>query len=219
MNRKQLLIGLLIGGILAYVVSDLIVDKRLHDLQTALDTEIEIQSAELQNIASVLGSGGSVPDINAFIKECPSAEMTQYDTLLSALDKGLSKYQLTELYKLFNRCGDTAASRRAGTALLLEKQVDLYTQLVTQRAALGSYEESVNTLSKWNLLVEKEKNISALFYSLVVAQEEILVALMENVSPTSLLVENIRARAQTVREELSVATQEVSELRATLIQS
>ncbi len=218
MNRKHIMIGLVIGGLLTYLVSGAIVNKRLENLRTTLDTDIEAQVTTLQEVAATLGRGGSTSEIDSFVKECPPYEMTQYDTLLSALDKGLNKVQLTELYSLFNRCGDTAASRRAGMTLLLEKEVEMLKQLVSERNLLGETEHII-PISDWQLLVEKEKEISGLFFELVSAQEEILVALMENVSPSSLLIENIRSRSQSVREELSVVTGDVSSLRAALTKS
>jgi len=220
MIRKHLIIGLLVGSLCIYVLTNLVVDKRLTELRYKLDSDIEKKVTELQEIATTLGKGGANFEISALIKDCPGAVMVEYDTLLSSLDNGLSPEQLEKLYVLFSRCGDVSASRRAGMILLLDKNVEVLEQFIQQRSLLEkNYESDLVNLATWQALVQKEKESSDLIFSLVQAQEEILVALMGNAFPSSLVIENIRLRAQKLREELASTIGDASELRSSLIKS
>ena len=216
MNRNQIIGGLIAGLLIVYVSASVVVEKRMYDLRLNTDASYEVQEEAVVATAKLLSQGAANEAIAQVVSECPLSEMSRYDDLLSSLDKGLARADLVALETLFNRCGDTASSRRAGMALLLEKEVGYLTHLSEQKALLGS-EVDVETLTGWQTLSQKEKEISVLFSKLVIAQGEIIKALLNNVAPTEITVENIRASAQKVREDLSVLTGEASTLRKTLI--
>src|SRR3989344_1954460 len=199
MNRNQIIGGLIAGLLIVYVSASVVVEKRMYDLRLNTDASYEVQEEAVVATAKLLSQGAANEAIAQVVSECPLSEMSRYDDLLSSLDKGLARADLVALETLFNRCGDTASSRRAGMALLLGSEVD------------------VETLTGWQTLSQKEKEISVLFSKLVIAQGEIIKALLNNVAPTEITVENIRASAQKVREDLSVLTGEASTLRKTLI--
>lgn len=219
MKNKQLILGVLIGLVAMYVLSSIVVQKRLSDLRTHLDTKIEEQQNIVKELAIETGSGGVNEKIETVIAACPSAEATQYDILLSSLDKGLTKSDMQTLTVLFNRCGDIPASRRAGMALLLEREVSFLNEIMKQRALLGDYNINETTISDWNKLAQKEQEISALFLDLVDSQERIITALVLTGSPTGESIEAIQADATRVREELSSITVEAAQLRTSLTSS
>ena len=216
MNRNQIIGGLIAGLLIVYVSASVVVEKRMYDLRLLIDTKYEVQQDTVIETAKLLSQGAANEAITQVVPECPLAEISRYDDLLSSLDKGLARADLEALETLFNRCGDTASSRRAGMALLLEKEVEFLSQLSEQKAQLGT-DVDADMLLDWQTLSQKEKEISQLFSKLVIAQGEIINALLNNVAPTEITVENIRASAQKVREDLSVLTGEAAALRKTLI--
>lgn len=216
MNRNQIIAGLIAGLLIVYVSASVVVEKRMYDLRLLIDTKYEVQQETVIETAKLLSQGAANEEIAAVVRECPVGEISEYDELLASLDKGLTRAQLETLETLFNRCGDVTSSRRAGMALLLEKEVEFLTQLSEQKAKLGT-DVDTDMLADWQTLSQKEKEISQLFSKLVIAQGEIINALLNNVAPTEITVENIRASAQIVREDLSVLTGEAAALRKSLI--
>jgi hypothetical protein len=219
MNRKYVIGGVLVGFILVYVSAGLVVDKNLADARKYLDEQIIIQTATVSETATVLGKGSASDRIAAVIKECPTNEVIRYDDLLASLDKGLEDAELSELSSLFNKCGQVAASRRAGMALVLEEQTASLEKSMSARAELGDYDLELESIQKWEELVTTEKRISSLFNDLVMAQGEIIALLQSNVGPSEISVENVRASAQIMREELAGLTGRASTLRTELLSS
>jgi hypothetical protein len=103
-------------------------------------------------------------------------------------------------------------------ALLLSEEGATLAELVAVREQLGDYEAKVDT-DKLVELVEIETKISELFSDLVEAQATIITLLLGNVSASDLSVENIRASAQILREELTTLTGRASALRSELSDS
>jgi len=216
MNRNQIIAGMIAGLIIVYVSASIVVEKRLHDLRLQVDGQYEAQQELVLETARLLSKGSVNEVVAEIVPECPSGDSLRYDDLLSVLDKGLNRTDLASLQTLFNRCGDVASSRRSGMSLYLSDQVGFLTQLSSLRILLGM-DVDTESLSDWVILVEKEREISRLFIKLVSAQGSIIDTLVDNVTPTDAAVENIRASAQIVREDLNVLTGEASELRKKLI--
>src|SRR3990167_8648569 len=160
MNRNQIIGGLIAGLLIVYVSASVVVEKRMYDLRLNTDASYEVQEEAVVATAKLRSQGAANEAIAQVVSECPLSEMSRYDDLLSSLDKGLARADLVDLETLFNRCGDTASSR-AGMALLLEKEVSYLTHLSEQKALLGS-EVDVQTLTSWQTLSQKEKEISVL---------------------------------------------------------
>lgn len=219
MKNKQVILGVLIGLVAMYALSSFVVQKRLSDLHTHLETKIEEQENIVKELALEIGRGDVSEKIEAVIKACPSAEATQYDILLSSLDKGLTKSDMQTLTVLFNRCGDIPASRRAGMTLLLEREVSFLNEMMQQRELLGYYNLDESTIADWKELVQKEQEISSLFLDLVDAQERIITALVLTGSPTGESIEAIQADATRIREKLSSISVEAAQLRTSLTSS
>lgn len=216
MKKKQIILGLLVGALSIYLLSNVIVEKKLSDLRSHLDNQIETQNVLVKELATTMGRGGVNDQIAGVVATCPSDEANQYDSLLASLDKGLSKNELQGLNILFKRCGSIPASRRAGMAMLLEREVFFLNEMVSERALLGDYEAESAKLSDWNNLVEKEKEISTLFFKLVEAQSEIISTLAAG-SATDTSIEAIQAEAQKVRDEMAEVTKSAHEIRTPLI--
>jgi hypothetical protein len=216
MNKKYIIVGLIIGVVAVYLLSSMILEKKIHGLQAHLDTMIKTQSSIVKDLALTMGRGGVNEKIAAIVAECPSGEANQYDTLLASLDKGLTKNELQGLNILFKRCGSVPASRRAGMSLLFEREVFFLGEIIRERSLLGNYSIEESNLADWNLLVEKEKEISKLFFELVEAQKQIISILAEGGRP-DLTIETIQGEAKRVQDEMATVTKGAYEVRRSLI--
>lgn len=217
MKRKDLVVGIVIGAIAVFFISSWISKGRVDQTISYYDAGITSQTQTVKDVAKVLGRGAATSQIELVVPECPLDQMVAYDSLLSALDNGLSRPQLVELDGLFNICGDVAANRRAGTALQLTYEVALLRTYIEGRALLSGTKIEDSNIAKWEELAKKETEIADLFVKLVQSQDAIITTLLTGVAPTSINVENIRATAQKLREDLNAVAGEASILRTELI--
>ncbi len=217
MKNKQLVIGLLVGVVAVYAISSFIVTEKLDGLKIHLDEKISLQQEVVRELATKISGGGVNERVSSIILECPSDETLQHDRLLSSLDKGLSRAELQGLNILFKRCGAIPATKRAAMALLFEQEVKLFTELVNERALLGGVSANDFNVSKWNALVEREKEISALFFKLVDSQKQIISTLADGGNLQS--VESFQIDATKIQTELSTITESAFEMRSVLIKS
>ncbi len=217
MKNKQLILGAIVGAAIIYLLSSMVIDNKLESLKTHLDEKINSHIISAENIAKIIGRGGEVSEeIALTIPECPANEMSQYDSLLSSLDKGLSKYELQGLNILFKRCGDKFASRRAGMVLLFEYEILNLSELISEREILGDYSVLDTNLEKWEALVKEEKEVSRLYFELVNAQRQIISILADEGESIS-TVEEIQSEVARIKSEMTVATTKTFELRESLI--
>jgi hypothetical protein len=217
MKKNQIVIGVIAGLVIVFLVSSFVVEKRLQDVRIMLDEKISAQEVSVSEMALTFSQGGVSAEAVSIIPDCTSDQITEYDNLLSSLDKGLARQSLMELDVLFKQCGNIAAARRAVMSLQLVSEIEMLDLLVSERKALGKYENPNLDIAKWNDLAEKETQISESFSQLVSEQGKIITALMEDIPATSVTVENIRATAQKVRESLNAVTADAYDLRAELI--
>ncbi len=217
MKRKDLVAGIVIGAVVVFFISSFVNKGRIEQTINYYNEGISSQTETVKDVAKVLGRGAATAQIEFVVPECPLDQMVAYDSLLSALDNGLTRPQLEELNELFNICGDVAANRRAGTALQLTYEVSLLRTYVEGKALLSGSKIEDTNIAKWEELAKKETEIANLFVKLVQSQDAIITTLLTGVSPTSINVENIRATAQKLREDLNAVAGEASTLRAELL--
>lgn len=217
MNKKYIIAGLILGTILIYSFSTIIVNKKIEAVRNSVTYKIENQIKIVSESATVLGNGSVSSDVDLIVPKCNYSDLTKYDTLLSSLDKGLSKSNIIELKSLFDRCGDNASNQRSVMALKLNQEINNLDSLISVSVELENDKELLNTLSKWKKLSELEIKIADLFSDLVFAQNEIINTLLGNVSSNVRSVEEIRKEAEGIRNNLTIVTEEASKLRAELI--
>lgn len=217
MNKKYIIAGLILGTILIYSFSTIIVNKKTEAVKNIITDKIENQIMIVSESATVLGNGSVSSDVDSIVPKCNYSDLTKYDTLLSSLDKGLSKSNIIELKSLFDRCGDNASNQRSVMALKLNQEVNNLDNLIFVSVELEDDKKLLDTLSKWKKLSELEIKIADLFSDLVFAQNEIINTLLGNVSSNVRSVEEIRMEAQSIRNNLTTVTEEASKLRAELI--
>jgi hypothetical protein len=215
MNNKTLIIGGLIGIIGVYIISSAVVESRTSEMVSKLNAAEAVVLNDIKDIARELGRGASTEEVDLIVGGCTFDEQSNYDTLLSQLDKGLERAKLVELSDLFSACGSVAATKRSSmVALLSAKQSELETVTNLKSILAGDDAESDTT---WADLVRVETEISQTYNQLVTAQGRIISALLRNVAPTELAIESIRATAQMNREKLSQLTGEASKIRQSLL--
>lgn len=216
MNRKELIVGVLLGVVIIYVAVSFVVEKRLSAVDAETETKLMEVSDRSVELSKLLAQGAATVAVSQMVPDCPVEDMVAYDSLLSSLDKGLSYADTVKLSELFSVCGDVAAKRRSVMTLLLAEQVESMNNLATIRTAAKLEPVNEVNIEKWQELAKKETQISDLFVRLVMAQESIIVALTKGVPATSITVENIRSSAQKLREEMITLTNEVVTLRTEL---
>lgn len=216
MNRKELIVGVLLGVVIIYVAVNFAVEKRLSAVDAETETKLLEVSDHSVELSKLLAQGAATVAVSQMVPDCPVEDMVAYDSLLSSLDKGLSYADTVKLSELFSGCGDVAAKRRSVMTLLLTEQVESMNNLATIRTAAKLEVVKEVDIEKWQELAKKEAQISDLFVRLVAAQESIIVALTKGVPATSITVENIRSSAQKLREEMITLTNEVVTLRTEL---
>jgi hypothetical protein len=218
MQRKHLYAGLIIGALIVFLTSSLIVNKRLSDLRSTLDKEISADIEYLINMTPVAASGNDNQIINLLVRSCSLADNSDYEMLLGGLDNGLNASALNKLEQLFKLCGHVTASKRAGMVYLLGERLSNLNQLIKRREQLAGFtKEKELNIDGWNALVNKEKEISELFLGLVDVQGKIINDLINNVAIKELSA--VQVEAQEIKAKLTVATEEASTLRATLVSS
>jgi hypothetical protein len=219
MNLKKIFVGVALGSVIFYLLTSFIIDRRLAALESTLMTNIDTQIQKLSNTAALLGRGGSSEVVANIVPECASLDVARYDSLLSLLDRGLSAAELTELKTLFDRCGDIASMRRAVMTITLDDEVKTLALLVSHYNSLGKHFDPETLVKDWEELVVLEKDISNYFKQLVVAQGNIIEALVSNTPSSALTVENIRVQAESVQTKLTELTAAAAPLRSRLIKS
>jgi hypothetical protein len=219
-KNRHLILGISVGIVSVYLISSVVIEKRLHAVHVILDEQITVQEKSLQELAVVTGRGGVNELAESIVKDCTPNERKQFDTLLSSLDKGLSISSLRTLDVLFASCGNVFANRRANMAGQLKQEVVTLNNLETQKSLLtkGIDEEELIT-PKWQALQEKEDEIQKLFFSLVDIQGKIIKSLLSGQYVGSDAVIALREEATEVQNSLAEVTQDASTLRSQLIPS
>lgn len=218
MKNKQATIGVLVGIVLVFVCSSLVVEKRLSDTRVASKVAVSEQLLKLTQLSKDIGDGKAIElaRTSSVINDCQAEEGQRYDELLSSLDKGLGQAELEALEQLFNQCGSIPAASRAFVVYMLEQEVATLTLLVGQQELLGDSSFDTTTLGTWQELVVKEKEIKTQFYALVALQGQIINTLQtENGAD----IAAIQKEVQLVQQKYAAAIAEASELRSTLVAS
>lgn len=216
-TRKNLFIFL--AGIVAmYLLVMYVVNQRLSELQLETRLLISEQETLLATIAETTARNGGDEITERIIKDCPFSERVRFDELLSKLNQGLSRVELTELERLFGRCGNFFAERKSVMVSRLQREVQIYETFVNQ---LSNLTESDSTgtfkVSEWQRLAELETKQSELFTDLVQAQDEIITLLLAGNSSNSEVVQTTIQNANKIQETLIVTNSQAATVRSNLV--
>ena len=203
---------------LTYVLVVIIVREKLDDLHKQVEVQLSQQQTLLTTIAQTTARNGADTVTEGIIKDCNITERTEFDTLLSKLDKGLTPVELTKLERLFSRCGQFYSQRKSVMVARLSREIEVYASYVDQLKAISTKKvvDSYN-VPAWQNLAEEEKTQSDLFAKLVSQQETIISTLMAGKSAQSEEIKKILKEANDTQVALINANQRAAEVRQTLL--
>jgi hypothetical protein len=212
------ILACLVAAVVLFALVRYIVAERFADLELETKVLITEQAGLLATIAETMARNGADQVTEQIIRDCSVSERTAFDTLLSRLNTGLSRSELTELERLFGRCGNFYAERKSVMAARLEREVEIYDMFVEQLANIsGTHAAESYSVTKWRELVELERKQSNLFSELVTTQDQIITTLLTGKSATSPEIVQILENAQSIQETLIVTSAQAAEVRAALV--
>ena len=141
---------MLAGIALVYFIVSAAVNERLSDLQ--LETKILISEQEtlLASIAEITARNGADKVTEQIIVDCSTTERIRFDELLGSLNRGLNRSELTELERLFGRCGNFFSQRKSVMVSRFQREVEIYETFVLQLSSLsGNDEIGPHNVSGW----------------------------------------------------------------------
>jgi hypothetical protein len=217
-SRNKFLIAVLIVSLIGiYFGVNKIANQRFAVLESQLNSQINAQFVTLEELAK-RASRGEVSEKNSeIVTDCSNSERTDFDRLLSLLDKGLKVEEMEQLGILFSSCGDSYAKKRMSMSLELEREVEVLVQLVSLKRTLTEEEELEVKLSNWKSLVASERKISEVFSELTKIQEQIISDLISKSSGKPADVDQaLLQEADKLKVELTISVAEAAKARAIL---
>lgn len=211
------LLAFVLGVVVIYFITNAVVGERLGTVREQVQLTIAEQQSILTSVAEVTARGGADEVVSSIITDCSTAERAQFDRLLSSLDRGLTQAQLSELARLFDRCGGFFAERKAVMVARLEREMEVFRDYVALLNSItGQDLADEYEVAEWQSLVTEEKRQSQLFSRLVELQGDIITTLEAGNQPSSEAITELLTEVQEVRETLAVATMQAAELRSSL---
>ncbi len=176
------------------------------------------QETLLTSIAEITSRNGADELTERIIKDCSVSERVRFDELLASLDRGLARAQLSELERLFGRCGSFYAERKAIMVSRMLREYEVLEILVTQLSNLTGNDASVDYhLAEWKELSDLEMKQSDLFSSLVTLQDNIISSLLSGNGASSEEIAKILQEVKTVQQTLAVTNSQAAAVRSQLM--
>jgi hypothetical protein len=209
---------LLLGMLIVYFSVTTLVEKRFQEIEQNTRQQISQQMTLLAVIAEATARNGADAVTESIVRDCPVSERSKFDDLLGRLDSGLNFSQLTELDRLFGRCGSFYSERKLVMVARLAREIEVYENYVNQLSVITGDDLSPEfKLEEWKSLAEAENKLSGLFAQLVISQDKIIGTLLEGKSPSSPEIAQILHEVGQVQETLTVTNTQTSNLRSRLI--
>lgn len=215
-HRKSVILGLCglfvcTAGVMWYVAemkADTIAVTRL---------KIAEQEKRLATIAEVTGRDGADAVVEKIIQDCSAEKRAQFDTQLSQLPT-LRGSELVEVEQLFSACGNFFAERKAVMVARLEREYEMYLDLLSILALVDSKNAELEyDAASWGRLVAKEVERSTLSTTLVEIQGNIINDLKSNLSVTSDVMQATLVEGQKTKERLIAISSEIYTLRQEIL--
>lgn len=216
-NAKALFFGLLIVVGLYYLLN-LMVEGRL----TAYESLVRSQQAEqellLVEIAKTTARNGADSITEKIVKDCSSTDRIEFESLLVKLDSGLKGEDLSNLERLFGRCGNFFSERKSVMVERLKRELAIYESYTSQLSQLqGTSLDEEFQIPAWQELVSLELQQSALFSQLITLQDKIISTLLAGESVESLKIKAILQEVNEVQLKLNTANTQAGSVRTELI--
>lgn len=223
MSKRSLVSSIIIAIVIVvfggYVVVQSVIQNRLARVVALSEVEIAKQLATIASVSEVMAAGGVDSVTESVIKDCPAPERNRFDELLSRLNGGLSRPELQELSRLYDRCASYFARRKAVMAARLAREVEVY-ELLTNRYFLLTVSESDNNfqIAEWMELVKLEKSQSEVFERLVSMQGSIISELLLGRTASSDELTTLLKEVNETQQMQAYNTLQMTELRKKLTQ-
>jgi spore maturation protein SpmB len=216
-GSKHIVIALL-GALVAYFLINGLVDSRFSEIEQNTRSAIAEQEKIMVLVAETMARSGADEVTESIIKDCTLTERNEFDNLLANLNNGLSSTQLTQLERLFGRCGDFYAKRKAVMSARFTREIEVFALYVSQLAVIGADDAAQEyRVAKWEELAEAEQKLSDLFSELVLVQDEIIASLLSGNSADSEETQTILQRAGEIQQNLLVTNQQAAAVRSELV--
>ncbi|MDA8596748.1 hypothetical protein N9L26_00220 [Candidatus Pacebacteria bacterium] len=208
--------GLLVIVGFFYLVS-YFVEQREREIVDGITLEVVKQQKTLTAISEVTDRNGADAVVEEIIKDCPSDNRLRFDTLLGNL-ANLNAAELAEVDVLFNACADYYAQRKAVMVARMEREFEVYQNLVELLAVVDDAITITDFKVKdWEQLVTLEKQRSNIFANQVRVQRDIIKALQRGMSVNSEEINLMLAEANNSNEEGVVINTQIDRLRLNLL--
>lgn len=215
-NAKTITIFIL-AVIIGYFLTTSIVANRFQEIELTNRVLIVDQEKLLAAIAERTANNGADVVTEKIIRDCTVSERTDFDRLLSNIET-LSYTQLVELERLFGRCGNFFAERKAVMVARLAREVEVYEKFVKQLSVvIGSDQTAEFPLAAWQQLAAEEQKLSEGLAELVRYQDQIITALLEGKTAVSPEVRDILFQVNETNEQLRLANTQSSRIRSELV--
>jgi len=217
-KKYKLVLMIVVGIVVAYFVIQMVVNERLEDLQSQIKIQISEQETVLATIAETTARNGADAITESVVRDCTVDERGRFDALLGNLDKGLSVSDLTELERLFGRCGSFYAERKSVMVARLTREIEVYDAYVAQLDAVSDA-DVVNEykVPTWKNLAAEEQKQSELFSKMVNLQDQIIQTLLSGKQADSEEIAKILQDVSTTQQTLLVANKQAANIRSELV--
>ncbi len=216
LNPKYILIATLLIFAL-YITVNNIIDNRLERVESEARINIANQKATLLAIAETTARNGADSVTESIVKDCSTEERSQFEDYLNRLNTGLINSELSELERLFGRCGSFYSDRKSVMVSRLAREIEVYEAYVAQLSVILDKDITDEYLvEKWNNLASAEKEQSELFAKLVQQQDKIISTLLAGKLQSSPEIIDILKEVKETQESLVYSNKQASTVRAEL---
>lgn len=217
MNRTYIIMGVVVGLIAVYGLTEVSVHKKVQALLLDTQAGYQVQLSGLKNFVALSQDTGASPAAREIIVDCPGYMQTRYDELLSSLGTNLSKNALSELVTVFERCANVPLLQRAITVREFELQVDALEVLASELSRLEEDDVYNTVAADWRLLVKAEQAFNELYRELIGVQEEIVTSLAAGIPASDVSLKEVQEKGAVIQARQAAVRAEIRALREKLL--
>lgn len=216
LNLRSILLTIVLISLLFVSINN-IIDNRFERVESEVRINIANQKTTLLAIAETTARNGADAVTESIIKDCTIEERSQFETYLNRLNTGLRNDELSELERLFGRCGSFYSNRKSVMVSRLAREIEVYEAYVAQLSVILDKDiTSEYSVDSWNSLASAEKEQSVLFAKLVQLQDKIISTLLAGKSQSSPEIIDILKEVKETQESLVYTNKQASTVRAEL---
>ena len=217
-KRHTVPVTLLLAIMGALLLSTILVSQRTQAYQQLVEEQLNEQYQVVQDFATAAAQNQAGSAFGVLITDCPQSQRLAFDRLLGRLDAGPSRTELLELDQLFSACAHIRAERKAVIVAQLKREVQVLHSYAVQLGTLtGADATETYGVDSWEKLVEYEATQSEDLAELVVAQKNIIEALLDGKSADSEEMLLILDAVKESQESLLFAGTQATTIRTELL--